>query len=239
MRGIINVVGSTIARKTAGGTYIHAGPELAVASTKAYTNMVAIMLLYAIQFGRLKRITLATGQRLITALLEIPEKMNMILKQSSEIKKLAEKYKHYKNFLYLGRGINFPVALEGSHKLKEISYIHSEAYPAGEMKHGVNALLCPEFPVFAILTKNQLYEKMRSNIEEVRARDTKIILLINEGDVHVSDLADDVIYVPLTMELLEPLLNTIPLQLFAYHMAVILGKDVDRPRNLAKSVTVE
>lgn len=239
VRGIVNVVGSTIARETNGGTYIHAGPELAVASTKAYTNMVAIMLLYALQFGRLKRITPATGQRLIKALLEIPEKMNEILKQSDEIKKLAEKYKDYKDFLYLGRGINFPVALEGSHKLKEISYIHSEAYPAGEMKHGVNALLCPEFPVFALMTKNQLYEKMRSNIEEVRARDTKVIMLANSGDENVKDLADDIIYIPPTMELLEPLLNTIPLQLFAYHVAVLLGKDVDRPRNLAKSVTVE
>ncbi len=239
VRGIVNVVGSTIARETNGGTYIHAGPELAVASTKAYTNMVAIMLLYALQFGRLKRITPATGQRLIKALLEIPEKMNEILKQSDEIKKLAEKYKDYKDFLYLGRGINFPVALEGSHKLKEISYIHSEAYPAGEMKHGVNALLCPEFPVFALITKNQLYEKMRSNIEEVRARDTKVIMLANSGDENVKDLADDIIYIPPTMELLEPLLNTIPLQLFAYHVAVLLGKDVDRPRNLAKSVTVE
>ncbi len=239
VRGIVNVIGSTIARETDGGSYIHAGPELAVDSTKAYTNMVAIMLIYALQFGRLKRITPATGQRLIKALLEIPEKMNTILEQTDEIKKLAEKYKDYKDFLYLGRGINFPVALEGSHKLKEISYVHSEAYPAGEMKHGVNALLCPEFPVFALMTKNQLYEKMRSNIEEVRARDTKVILIANEGDENVKELADDVVYIPPTMELLEPLLNTIPLQIFAYHMAVLLGKDVDRPRNLAKSVTVE
>jgi len=239
VRGIINVVGSTIARETDGGTYIHAGPELAVASTKAYTNMIAIMLLYALQFGRLKRITLATGQRLIKALLEIPEKMNKILGQSDEIKKLAEKYMKYKDFLYLGRGINFPVALEGSHKLKEISYIHSEAYAAGEMKHGVNALLSNDFPVFALMTKNQLYDKMRSNIEEVRARDSKVILIANEGDDNAKELADDVIYIPPTMELLEPLLNTLPLQVFAYHTAVLLDKDVDRPRNLAKSVTVE
>lgn len=239
VRGIVNVVGSTIARETDGGTYIHAGPELAVASTKAYTNMVAIMILYAIQFGRLKRITLATGQRLIKALLEIPEKMNLVLKQDGEIKKLAEKYKNYSDFLYLGRGINFPVALEGSHKLKEISYIHSEAYPAGEMKHGVNALLSPDFPIFALLVKDQLYEKMRSNIEEVKARKSPIILLATEGDEGAKELSEDIIYVPNTMELLEPLLNTIPLQLFAYHTAVMLGRDVDRPRNLAKSVTVE
>jgi len=239
VRGIVNVVGSTIARETDGGSYIHAGPELAVASTKAYTNMTAILLLYAIQFGRLKRLTLATGQRLIKALLEIPEKMNEILKQSDEIKKFAEKYKKYQDFLYLGRGINFPVALEGSHKLKEISYIHSEAYPAGEMKHGVNALLAEDFPVFGIVTKNQIYEKMRSNLEEVKARKAPMILLANNGDEDIKELSEDVIYVPETMELLEPLLNTIPLQLFAYHMAVLLKKDVDRPRNLAKSVTVE
>jgi len=239
VRGIVNVIGSTIARETDGGTYIHAGPELAVASTKAYTNMVGIMLLYALQFGRQRRLTLATGQRLIHALLEIPEKMKKILEQSDKIKSLAEKYKQYHDFLYLGRGINFPVALEGSHKLKEISYIHSEAYPAGEMKHGVNALLSPDFPVFALMTKNQLYEKMRSNIEEVRARHSRIIIVANEGDDKAVELAEDVIYVPETMELLEPLLNTVPLQLFAYHMAVLLKRDVDRPRNLAKSVTVE
>ena len=239
VRGIVNVIGSTIARETGAGAYIHAGPELAVASTKAYTNMVVILLLHALQFGRLRHTTLATGQRLLRSLLEIPEKMNKILEQSETIKNLAGKYKGYKNFLFLGRGINFPVALEGSHKLKEISYIHSEAYPAGEMKHGVNALLSPDFPVLALMTQNQLYEKMRSNIEEVKARKSKVLLIANEGDVNAKELADDVIYVPQTMELLEPLLNTIPLQLFAYHMAVILGKDVDRPRNLAKSVTVE
>ena len=238
-RGIVNMVGSTIARETDGGTYIHAGPELAVASTKAYTNMVAVLLLYALQFGRLKRLTLATGQRIINALLEIPEKMNQVLKQSEQIKILVEKYKKYPDFFFLGRGVNFPVALEGSLKLKEISYIHSEAYPAGEMKHGPIALLSPDFPVCAIMTKNQLYEKIRSNIEEVRARKSKILMIANIGDENVTELSEDVIYVPETMELLEPLLNTLPMQLFAYHMAVSLGKDVDRPRNLAKSVTVE
>ena len=239
VRGIVNMVGSTIARETDGGTYIHAGPELAVASTKAYTNMVAVLLLYALQFGRLKRLTLATGQRIINALLEIPEKMNQVLKQSEQIKILVEKYKKYPDFFFLGRGVNFPVALEGSLKLKEISYIHSEAYPAGEMKHGPIALLSPDFPVCAIMTKNQLYEKIRSNIEEVRARKSKILMIANIGDENVTELSEDVIYVPETMELLEPLLNTLPMQLFAYHMAVSLGKDVDRPRNLAKSVTVE
>lgn len=239
VRGIVNVIGATIARETDGGTYIHAGPELAVASTKAYTNMIAIMILYALQFGRLRRLSVATGQRLLLALREVPEKMKKILTQSDTIKILAAKYQSYEDALFLGRGINFPVALEGSHKLKEISYIHSEAYPAGEMKHGVNALLSPDLPVIAIMTKNQLYDKMRSNIEEIRAREAKVILLATDGDESARELADDVIYVPETMELLEPLLNIIPLQLFAYHMAVLLGKDVDRPRNLAKSVTVE
>lgn len=239
VRGIVNVVGSTIARETDGGTYIHAGPELAVASTKAYTNMVATMLLYALQFGRLKRLSLATGQRMLSALTEIPNKMKEVLKQSDAIKNLAEKYKKYGNFLFIGRGINYPVALEGSLKLKEITYIHAEAYPGGEMKHGPIALLSPDFPVFAIMTKNQLYDKMRSNIEEIRARKAPVILVATEGDEKAKELAEDVIYVPQTMELLEPLLNTIALQLFAYHMAVILGRDVDRPRNLAKSVTVE
>ncbi|MEK7644221.1 MAG: glutamine--fructose-6-phosphate transaminase (isomerizing) [Patescibacteria group bacterium] len=239
VRGIVNVVGSTIARETDGGSYIHAGPELAVASTKACTNMMAIMILYALQFGRLRRISLATGQRVLNSLREIPAKMDLALKLDKQMKELALKYSGYQNMMFLGRGINYPVALEGSLKLKEISYIHAEAYPGGEMKHGPLALLSKDFPVFGIMTKNQLYDKMRSNIEEVKARGAKIILLATVGDLTAKELADDVIYVPDTMELLEPLVNAIPLQLFAYHMAVILGKDVDRPRNLAKSVTVE
>jgi len=240
VRGIVNVVGSTIARETDGGTYIHAGPELAVASTKAYTNMIAILVLYALQFGRLNRVSLATGQRLLHALRDVPKKMEEFLEDNSEaVKKVAEKYKGYKNFLFLGRGINFPVALEGSLKLKEITYIHSEAYPGGEMKHGPIALLSENFPVVAVMTKDQLYDKMRSNVEEIRARKAPVILIATEGDDRAKELADDVIYVPETMELLQPLINTLPLQLLAYHMAVILGRDVDRPRNLAKSVTVE
>lgn len=239
VRGIVNVIGSTIARETDGGSYIHAGPELAVASTKAYTNMVAILLLYALQFGRLNRVSVATGERLLFALREIPDKMKLVLETSDEIKALAKKYAHYRDFYFLGRGVNYPVALEGSLKLKEITYIHSEAYPGGEMKHGPIALLSPEFPVFAVMTKDQLYEKMRSNVEEIRARKAPIILLATAGDESAKELTDDVIFVPETMELLQPLLNTIPLQLFAYHTAVALGRDVDRPRNLAKSVTVE
>ena len=239
VRGIVNVVGSTIARETDGGSYIHAGAELSVASTKAYTNMVAILLLYALEFGRLKRVTPATGQRMLHALREIPTKMQMIFDQKDEIKRIANKYAQSKNFFFIGRGANYPVALEGSIKLKEITYIHSEAYPGGELKHGPLALLSSEFPVMAIMTKDQLYDKMRSNIEEIRARKSPVILIATQGDEHAKELAEDIIYVPDTMELLQPLLNTIPLQLFAYYTAVALGRDVDRPRNLAKSVTVE
>ena len=239
VRGIVNVIGSTIARETGAGTYIHAGPELAVASTKAYTNMVAVLILYALQFGRLKHVNLATGQRFLKELLAIPEKMNQILKQSKQIERIATKYLKDKNFLFLGRGVNYPVALEGSLKLKEISYIHSEAYPAGEMKHGPLAIVEKDFPVVAIATKNQVYEKVKSNIEEVRARGAKTLIIASEGDEEIKEIADDIIYVPKTLELLEPLLNTIPLQLFAYYVAAGLKLDVDRPRNLAKSVTVE
>ena len=239
VRGVVNAVGSTIARETDGGSYIHAGPELSVASTKAYTNMVAIMLLYAIQFGRLKRLTSATGKRLISALQEIPEKIEKILEQKDEIKRIALKYKNTKSCFFLGRGINYPVAMEGSLKLKEVTYIHSEAYPGGEMKHGPAALLSPDFPVIALMTKNQLYDKMRSNIEEVKARKAPIIIIATEGDESARELADDVIFVPPMMELIEPILNNIPLQLFSYYIAVSLGRDVDRPRNIAKSVTVE
>lgn len=239
VRGIVNVIGSTIAREAGAGTYIHAGPELAVASTKAFTNMAAVLILYALQFGRLNRVSEATGKRLLGALLEIPDKMKKILEQTDKFRALAEKYKKYKDFFYIGRGINFPVALEGSIKLKETTYIHSEAYPGGEMKHGPIALLSPDFPVVAIMTDNQYRDKMKSNIEEIRARQAPLIILATEGDAEAKELAEDVIYVPPTMELLEPLLNTLPLQLFAYHLAVILGRDVDRPRNLAKSVTVE
>jgi len=233
------VVGSSIARETDGGTYMHAGPELAVASTKAYTNMMAIMILYALQFGRMRGISVPYGQELVQALYEIPDKMKQVLKQKEKINELAKKYCTYSDFLFLGRGINYPVALEGSHKLKEISYIHSEAYPAGEMKHGMNALLAKDFPVLGIMTRNNLYEKMQNSIEEVKARGSKIILIANENDKTAQELADDIIEVPTTDTLLEPFINTIPLQLFAYHCAVTLGRDVDRPRNLAKSVTVK
>jgi glucosamine--fructose-6-phosphate aminotransferase (isomerizing) len=239
VRGIINVVGSTIARETGAGTYIHAGPELAVASTKAYTNMVAVMLLYALQFGRLRNTSIATGKRFLKGMLEIPEKMNEALKTEKEIKKLAKKYLKYKNILFIGRGVNYPVALEGALKLKEISYIHCEGFAGGEMKHGPLALVSKDSPVIAILTKDQLYDKMKSSILEAKARGARILLIANKGDKEAAKLGHDVIYVPETLELLEPLLTTIPLQLLAYYVSLGLKRDVDRPRNLAKSVTVE
>jgi glucosamine--fructose-6-phosphate aminotransferase (isomerizing) len=239
VRGIVNVVGSTIARETGAGTYIHAGPELAVASTKAYTNMAAVLLLYALEFGRVKNASLATGQRLIQALLELPEKMTEILKLNNEIKSIADKYKNYHDILFIGRGVNYPVALEGALKLEEISYIHAEGLAAGSLKHGPLALVSKDVPVVAILTKNQLYEKMKSSIAEVRARGARTFVIASVGDEEAKEVADEIVYIPKTMELLEPLLNTIPLQLFAYHISVLLGRDVDRPRNLAKSVTVE
>lgn len=239
VRGIVNAVGSTIARETDGGTYIHAGPELAVASTKAYTNMSVVMILYALQFGRSRRVSVATGQRLLQALEQIPAKMAEVLAQSDAVKTMAEALVQYKNCFFLGRGINFPIALEGALKLKEISYIHAEAYPGGEMKHGPIALLAPEFPVVAIMTRDQLYDKMRSNVEEVRARKAPVFLVATQGDEAARELAEHVLFVPETMELLQPLVTTTALQLLAYHCAVALGRDVDRPRNLAKSVTVE
>ena len=237
--GIVNVVGSTIAREAGRGVYIHAGPELAVASTKAFTNQAAILVLLGLQLGRQRRISLVKGQQIIEEIKQIPTKMQKILKQSEQIKKIAEKYQNYEHMFFLGRGINYPLAMEGALKLKEISYIHAEGYPAGEMKHGPIALIDEKCPVFGIMTKDSLYDKTRSNIEEIRARKGKVILLATEGDEEAQRLAEDVIFVPSTMEMLEPFLNVLPLQLFAYHMAVLRGKDVDRPRNLAKSVTVE
>lgn len=238
-RAIVNTVGSTIAREAGAGSYIHAGPELAVASTKAYTNMIALFLLYAIVLGRSRRVAEATGQRLLRELLEIPRKMSAILEKHKELEVVAKKYKGAAEVFFLGRGINYPVALEGALKLKEISYLHSEGFAGGQMKHGPLALVSEKTLVVGIVTQNQLRDKISSNIQEAKARGAKTLLIATEGDEEVKELADDIFYVPKTMELLEPILNTIPLQLFAYYVAVALGRDVDRPRNLAKSVTVE
>lgn len=237
--GVINVVGSTIAREAGRGVYIHAGPEQAVASTKAFVNQVAILTVLGLQLGRLHRVSLAKGQTLIEEIMNLPAKMEKILSQGQAIKEVAQKYQSDENFYFLGRGLNYPVALEGALKLKEISYVHAEGLAAGELKHGPIALIDEKCPVVALVTKNTLYDKMASNLEEIKARAGRLILIASEGDEEIKRLADDLIYVPQTLETLEPLLNVIPLQLFAYHMAVLRGKDVDRPRNLAKSVTVE
>ena len=237
--GIVNVVGSTIARESDGGVYIHAGPEIGVASTKAFTSQVAALTVLTLSLARLRGMSQETGQRITRALAEIPEKMERILENNDQIREIAQEYAHHNNFLYLGRGFNFPVALEGALKLKEISYIHAEGYPAAEMKHGPIALIDDNMPVVFLGIQDSAYDKLLSNMEEVRARRGKIIAIASEGDTLIREKADHVIYVPRTEEMLYPLLTVIPLQLLAYHMAVERGCNVDQPRNLAKSVTVE
>jgi glucosamine--fructose-6-phosphate aminotransferase (isomerizing) len=238
--GVCNVVGSTIARETNAGAYTHAGPEIGVASTKAFTTQITLLTLIALRLARAKGTISSSDFRLQLQELElIPEKVARALKADEHIKLIADKYKNSRNFLYLGRGYNFPVALEGALKLKEISYIHAEGYPAAEMKHGPIALIDENMPIVVIATKKGHYEKVVSNIQEIKSRKGKIIGIVTEGDVSVRELADYVIEVPDTLESLSPLLTTIPLQLLSYHIAVMLGKNVDQPRNLAKSVTVE
>ncbi len=237
--GVVNVVGSTIARETEAGVYTHAGPEIAVASTKAFGAQLATMALLALFLGRQRNMSLVMGQRIARELARIPGMQRKILEASEQIKKLAKKYSKYENFLFLGRKYNYPVALEGDIKLKEVSYVHSEGYAAGEMKHGPIAMIDKNFPSVFIAPQDSVYEKMVSNIEEVRARGGPVIAVATEGDEKISELADDVIYIPKTLEMLTPLLSVIPLQLFAYHFGVLRGHDVDKPRNLAKSVTVE
>ena len=238
--GICNVVGSTISRITDAGSYTHAGPEIGVASTKAFTAQVTVLTLLAIRLAY-KNDTLATSRyrSLISELEALPEKVKRVLEQNDLIKEIAAHYKDATNALYLGRGSSFPVALEGALKLKEISYIHAEGYPAAEMKHGPIALIDEEMPVFVIATKGTSYEKVVSNIQEVKARKGKIIAIVTEGDVQVKGMADHSIEIPDTDENLVPLIATIPLQLLSYHIAVMRGCNVDQPRNLAKSVTVE
>ncbi len=240
--GIVNTVGSTIARETDAGIYLHAGPEIGVASTKAFTSQVTVLaelaLLLGINRNKIKKEEIESR---IKAISEIPEKIKIILDKNEEIKKIAKKYYKFNNFLYLGRGYNFPTALEGALKLKEISYIHAEGYPAAEMKHGPIALIDKNMPVVVIATDTEdvIYQKVVSNIEEVKARGGKIIAIATEGNEEIKKMAENVIYVPKTNGFLTPLLSVIPLQLLAYHMAVLRGCDVDKPRNLAKSVTVE
>jgi glucosamine--fructose-6-phosphate aminotransferase (isomerizing) len=238
--GVCNVVGSSIARLTDAGSYTHAGPEIGVASTKAFTAQVTVLTLMALHLAQ-KKGTIAQSrlQRMLTSLMQIPDQVEEALKSDALVQHISEQYKNARNFLYLGRGYNFPVALEGALKLKEISYIHAEGYPAAEMKHGPIALIDEEMPVVVIATKKGTYDKVISNIQEVKARKGKIIVVVTKGDTVASGLADHVIEVPETEEELMPLLASIPLQLLSYHIAVMRGCNVDQPRNLAKSVTVE
>lgn len=238
--GVCNVVGSSIARETHSGAYTHAGPEIGVASTKAFTTQITVLTLLALQLAKSKgTITKAELHKYLSELESIPEKVEKCLTNDEHVKNISSIYKNATNCLYLGRGYNFPVALEGALKLKEISYIHAEGYPAAEMKHGPIALIDEQMPVIVIATRKGHYEKVVSNIQEIKARKGKIIAVVTQGDVDVKALADHVIEVPETSEFLSPLLTTIPLQLLSYHIAVMRGCNVDQPRNLAKSVTVE
>jgi glucosamine--fructose-6-phosphate aminotransferase (isomerizing) len=238
--GVCNVVGSSIARETHAGAYTHAGPEIGVASTKAFTSQVAVLALIAIKIAHKKGLLKESYyHRLLSELNEIPNKIERMLKSDAQSKRIAELYKDAPNFLYLGRGYNFPVALEGALKLREISYIHAEGYPAAEMKHGPIALIDENMPVVVIAPKSGQYEKIVSNIQEVKAREGKVIAIVSKGDTEIAEMADHVIEVEDTMEVFSPLLTTIPLQLVSYHIAVMRGCNVDQPRNLAKSVTVE
>jgi glucosamine--fructose-6-phosphate aminotransferase (isomerizing) len=238
--GIVNAVGSTIPRETDAGVYLHAGPEIGVASTKAFTSQVVVLAMITVHLGRLRGTLSATrGREIVRALQSLPEQVSHLLELDLAIQKLAEEYVDSKNFLYLGRGYNFPAALEGALKLKEISYIHAEGYPAAEMKHGPIALIDEEMPVVVIAPKDAVYDKVRSNIDEVKARGGCIIGVISEDDHELLEVVDHAITIPRTIDMLTPILASVPLQLLAYHIAVLRGTNVDQPRNLAKSVTVE
>ncbi len=237
--GIINVVGSTIARQTEAGTYTLSGPEIGVASTKAFTSQLSILALWTLAFGRQRNMSFVMGKRIAQELNKIPTQVEKILQKAGEIKKIAQKYARASDFLYLGRKYNFPIALEGALKIKEIAYVHAEGYPTGEMKHGPIALIDKNFPSFFIVPQDSVYEKNISGMQEIKARGGKIIALATIGDKKITHLADDVIYIPKTLEMLTPLLSVIPLQLWAYYFGTKKGLNVDKPRNLAKSVTVE
>jgi len=238
--GVLNVVGSSIARASHAGAYTHAGPEIGVASTKAFTAQLAVLTMIALKLAKEKgTIDEKRYLHLLTELHDVPEKVQVILEQTDTIKQIAEKYADARDFLYLGRGYNFPVALEGALKLKEISYIHAEGYPAAEMKHGPIALVDDSLPVVFVATKDAYHEKIISNMQEIKARKGKVIAVISEGDETITKMADDVMVVPVCDEIVAPMLNVIPLQLLAYYIGVLKGLNVDKPRNLAKSVTVE
>jgi glucosamine--fructose-6-phosphate aminotransferase (isomerizing) len=237
--GITNVVGSTIARESDGGVYIHAGPEIGVASTKAFTSQVTALAILTLALARSREMDIVEGQRIVRALQQIPSQVQQILATEHQIRQVAELYAEHQNFLYLGRGYNFPIALEGALKLKEISYVHAEGYPAAEMKHGPIALIDKNMPVVVLCTQDSTYEKIKGNVQEVKARSGRVLAIVTDGDEEIAKMADHVIRVPHTLDMLSPLLNVVPLQLLAYHIAVLRGCDVDQPRNLAKSVTVE
>jgi glucosamine--fructose-6-phosphate aminotransferase (isomerizing) len=236
---ICNVVGSTIAREADGGVYLHAGPEIGVASTKAYTSQCVVMALLALHFGRLHHLSYEAGLRIIGDLERLPEQVEKALATNTECRRIAAKYFNSENFLYLGRMYNFPTALEGALKLKEISYIHAEGYPAAEMKHGPIALVDEHTPSVFVVPRCGVYDKVVANIEEIKARGGPVIAVIEEGDYEVAALADETIEIPPVADFLQPVVAAVPLQLLAYHIAVLRGCDVDKPRNLAKSVTVE
>jgi glucosamine--fructose-6-phosphate aminotransferase (isomerizing) len=236
---ICNVVGSTIAQEADGGVYLHAGPEIGVASTKAYSSQCLVMAMLSLYLGRLHHLSYDAGHRLITAIRSVPDRVAEALGTNHLVRQIAEKYCEANNFLYLGRQCNFPTALEGALKLKEISYIHAEGYPAAEMKHGPIALVDEKTPSVFIVPRGFVYDKVMANIEEIKARGGPVIAVVERGDQRVAQLADDVIEVPAIEEFLQPIVYSVPLQLLAYHIAVLRGCDVDKPRNLAKSVTVE
>ena len=238
--GICNAIGSSIPRATDTGSYIHVGPEIGVASTKAFTGQVTVLIMLALALAKAKgTISEKHYSDVVKELAVIPEKIKKMLELNDRISELSRSFTYARNFLYLGRGYSYPVALEGALKLKEISYIHAEGYPAAEMKHGPIALIDSDMPVVVIAPRDDMYKKVLSNIQEIKARRGKIIALVSKGDDTISQIADEVIEMPETLECLEPLIASVPLQLLAYHIAVCKGKDVDQPRNLAKSVTVE
>lgn len=237
--GMVNAVGSAIAREVEAGVYNHAGPEMAVASTKAYISQLTAFALITVFLGRQRGMSKETGIEIVEALHDLPDVLRSVLKQNDKIAAVAAKYANARDFMYIGRTFHAPIAYEGALKLKEVSYIHAEAYAGGELKHGPIAMLDKDFPVFAIVPQNEVYEKMISNIEEVRARSAPVIALATEGDLQIESVADDVLYMPKVHPLLQPIVAVLPLQLFAYHVGVAKGLNVDRPRNLAKSVTVE
>jgi len=237
--GIVNVVGSSIARETDFGIYLHAGPEIGVASTKAFTSQIVALTLFTLYLGRRRSLSILEGRELVHALRKLPDQVEQVLAYEDQIRELAEQFQSARNFLYLGRGYQFPVALEGALKLKEVSYIHAEGYPAAEMKHGPIALIDEEMPVVVLAPKDAVYTKVLSNIEEVKARNGTVIAVVSDGAEELEDKVDHLIRIPQTVPALLPVLASIPLQLLAYHIALLRGCDVDQPRNLAKSVTVE